>query len=141
MQIYVADELTGRGLEQRRDLTVGADGREDRDLVIVARLGQARIALPVLRQAQAGRTGPPLHQQQLVEVQQRIGQQRFAAQGDQGRVQLLQLRGRLIRNQLDFRGQLIQTLQVPWSLGECRSKGRHEIADRQLQGGDLHFVG
>ena len=76
--IDVADELVLRRLVQRADAALRADRTQDGDLIVVSVAGQRAIALPVLRQSQLVRFAAD--QQQAVETQQRMIQQRFAPQ-------------------------------------------------------------
>ena len=75
VQVRLAYILCAIGLEQGRDLTVVQTG-QDYDIVGVTGLLHAAVALPVGRQ----RGSLSANQQDLVEVQQGISQQRLATQ-------------------------------------------------------------
>jgi len=140
VQLDVAHEAAALGLVERGELALAAHGREHHDLVVVARLRQAGVALPVAGQAQRRRVGPALHQQQPLEIQERIGQERFSRQSGQGLLDLLALGlggglplARGLLQTLQLRGQRRQPAQVLRPLGVLRSEGRHQVADRQLE--------
>jgi len=76
VQIDVTDKDVFLRAEERGQLAVGLYGGEHRDLVVESTAHHA-IALPVLRQTEVAAT---FDQQQAAEVQQRVGQQGFAAE-------------------------------------------------------------
>jgi hypothetical protein len=82
VQVHVADELAAFRPVQRRQPARRRDGRQHGDLVVIAVARQRAVALPVLRQPQAGAPQAPLDHQQLAEVQQGVGQQRLALETD-----------------------------------------------------------
>ena len=76
VEIDVADESPPAGFVERCQRSSRPDRRKDGDLVMIAGCRDARIALPVVRQAEIVRAA--FDQQQTIKIQQRIGQQRLA---------------------------------------------------------------
>jgi len=142
VQIDIADELAAGRLVQRRHASLRPDGREHGDLVVVAVPRQGAVALPVLRQAQA--VGFAADQQQLVEAQQRIGQQRVLAElvgvaHDTRR----SVRGRLVapcQSRLEVAHTMLQLVQPLDKLRRAwvpRPERAAQVLDRPAQSGQV----
>ena len=117
VQVDVADESAAVGLVQPRQLAVRPNGREHGDLIVVLVARQGTVALPVLRQAEVPAT---LDHQQLVEVQQRVGQQGLLTQRDE-----------LLRH-VRTTAALLQRLQTPEvlrALGVLRTERLGQVLD------------
>ena len=72
MQFHIADKSALFRLIHRRERAFRTHGRQDREAIVVALRRQAGIALPVGRQTEL--IGSAFDDQQLIEVEQRIGQ-------------------------------------------------------------------
>ncbi len=81
VQVDVGQHARRLGPEEALDGRGAAAQRQGHDLVVVAAARQRAVALPVLGQAELGTVGPALDRQQPVEVEQRVVEQRLAAEG------------------------------------------------------------
>ena len=84
VQIDIADHHGLPGFEKDGGGFRRAWVCENADAVLIAGAGQRTIALPILREAESRAVCVPPDEQQLLEIQQGIGQQGFAAQGGEG---------------------------------------------------------
>ena len=79
VEVDVADEARRLRAEERRERRRRArTGERTHELVVVAAARQGAVALPVLRQAELRAVALRLTQQEPLEVEQRVGQQRLA---------------------------------------------------------------
>ncbi len=131
---------------------------EDGDLVLPAVPLGNRVLLPgalsrqpeEFAQAETVSLGPPrvaqglaLHDQQAVEVQERIGQQGFPLQGHDFRGVFLGRRIALFEPLAQVRQAClagIQPAEVLLGLGVPRAEGLAKVLDRQTQGRAIHLI-
>ena len=155
VQVHVTHEPARRRLVQSGQRRVGAQRRKDAQPIVDPAGAEARIAFPVRRQSQV--SGPAFEDQQSIELQQRVVQQRVVPQlakrcGHLG--ELFEERafraglGSLVRCRLDVRlsgltdaGQQFivsfpqrrEPPQVLAALGVAILERRDQVLDRQLQ--------